>query len=224
MITSNVVTRIFNLKYKNSMGTCFSIDIDNKQYFVTAKHVIENLKDGDSISISRDDNEWENFNVKLIGHSKYADVSVFALPILLNGFALPASSDGLIYGQDMYFLGFPFGLKANIGALNRGFPLPLVKKAILSSIFHVDNITFLLLDGFNNPGFSGGPVVFKKPNTKDFIVCGVVSSYRYELVETLQDGKPTNIKAISNTGIIIAHSIESALEIIKDNPNGVIIK
>jgi hypothetical protein len=30
MITANVIQRVFHIKYKDSAGTCFSIDFENK--------------------------------------------------------------------------------------------------------------------------------------------------------------------------------------------------
>ena len=60
--------------------------------------------------------------------------------------------------QDVYFLGFPYDLTNDGGTINRNFPIPLIKKGILSAI-QVGEVKTLLLDGHNNPGFSGGPVV-----------------------------------------------------------------
>ena len=51
MITATVISRIFHIKFGSSIGTCFTIDVDNKQYFVTAKHVVQNLKDVDEVEI-----------------------------------------------------------------------------------------------------------------------------------------------------------------------------
>ncbi len=220
MITLNVISRTFHIKYGSGTGTCFTIDVDNKQYFVTAKHVIEKLKDGDSVELFYK-NAWAKLNVKLIGHSLNSDVSVFAIDFLIAGDPLPPTTKGIAYGQDLYFLGFPYGIKSEVGALNRDFPLPLVKKGILSAIFFDQPGKFLLIDGHNNPGFSGGPVVFKPSNTGDFKVAGIISSYRYELENTFLNDSPTPIQTKTNTGIVIAYNIDNALDIIRDNPNGV---
>lgn len=215
MVTSNVYFRVFHIKYGTSAGTCFTIDIDNKQYFVTAKHVVENIKTGDTVSIFRN-KQWLDQKITLIGHSAVADVSVFSLDIIIEGHSMPATIAGLIYGQDLYFLGFPFGMTSEVGAINRDFPLPFVKKATLSMI---ENGSVLYLDGHNNPGFSGGPVVFKKNDFDEFNVCAIISGYRNELVETKVDNT-TTIHVKTNSGIIIAYGINNALDLIKNNPNG----
>ena len=41
MITTNILFRTFHIKYEQGTGTCFMIDIDSKQYLVTAKHVVD---------------------------------------------------------------------------------------------------------------------------------------------------------------------------------------
>ncbi|MFH4965675.1 serine protease [Gaetbulibacter sp. M235] len=220
MITANVIARTYHIKYKNGTGTCFTIDFEGKQYFVTAKHVIENLKNGEIVELFYK-KKWQKVQVKLTGHSKYSDVSVFATDILLNkDLPLPTKFGGIAYGQDLYFLGFPYGLKSEVGSLNREFPFPLVKKGILSAIFMEPPAKYMLIDGHNNPGFSGGPVVFKEGNSNVFNVCGIISSYRFELQETYLNNKPTQIKLKANTGIVIAYTIDNAIELIKSNPNG----
>jgi len=97
MITANVISRTFHIKYGAGTGTCFTIDIDGKQYFVTAKHVIENLKDDNEIEIYYQ-NKWSKIKVKLTGHSVNADVSVFVIDLHIGGHPLPATIDGIVYG------------------------------------------------------------------------------------------------------------------------------
>ncbi len=218
MVSTDILSRTFHIRYGESTGTCFTVDINNKQYFVTAKHVVEDINDGDTISIFQN-GSWKNGKVELTGHSENSDVTVFSLKTFIQGNYMQNKSDGLIFGQDLYFLGFPYGLKSEVGELNRDFPLPLIKKATLSAIIPEAG-NCLLLDGLNNPGFSGGPVIFKENNTNNYSICGIISGYRFELVETIIDGQPTPIQAKTNTGIIIAYGIENALQLIKANPNG----
>jgi len=81
--------------------------------------------------------------------------------------------DGLIYSQDVFFLGFPYDIVPNLLFGSGGFPMPLVRKAIVAAM---DRDT-LILDGHNNPGFSGGPVCFFRPNEGAARIAGVVSGY-----------------------------------------------
>lgn len=203
------------------MGTCFSIDRNGRQYFITAKHVISGLQDGNSVEIFYK-GAWVKNNVKLIGHHQTQDVSVFALNQLIPAHPMEASSNGIAYGQDSYFLGFPYGLQdANNVHINRNFPLPLVKKATVSAILNDHVGRYMLLDGINNPGFSGGPVVFKKGNEKEFRVAGIISGFRFQNEPIYVNDNPQNqLTYRSNTGIIISPMIENATQLIDTNPIG----
>jgi hypothetical protein len=91
------------------------------------------------------------------------------------------------YGQDVYFVGFPYGISMAAPKAMGDRPFPFIKRAAISSSIEVDaekHATLILLDGYNNPGFSGGPVVYKDLNVRIdvFKVVGVVSGFIPELV------------------------------------------
>lgn len=225
MITSNVIQRVFKIKNNGSVGTIFTIEIDNKQYIITAKHLATNIYDSAQVMIYHE-NQWKTIDFKLIGHCPDPiDISVFATDIQLTPSNLPSepTCDGIVYGQDVYFLGFPYDLSGMGESINRGFPMPFVKKAILSAIINENNITLLCLDGHNNPGFSGGPVVFQKSNKKEFNICSVISGFHAQQEPIYDSGSPLSMYVHENTGIILSYSINSAIEIIQNNPLGFII-
>jgi S1-C subfamily serine protease len=220
MITTNVIQRVFHLKFGQGTGTCFAIDYDDRQYLVTAKHVIDNLKDNDTVEIYFNGN-WTKTSVRLVGHHKTADISVFCIDIVLCKFKMEPSSGGIIYGQDTYFLGFPYQLQGEYSSqINRNFPIPLVKKATLSCIAKDNTGSYFLLDGINNPGFSGGPVVFTEPKTSEYKVAAVISGFKSIDEPTFIQNQQTQISFRANTGIIVAYDIENAIELIKQNPIG----
>ncbi len=165
--------------------------------------------------------------MKLVGRCEgEIDIAVLSAPIQLSPvFDLPATAAGIVWGQDVYFLGFPYGWYGDIGKTNRDFPMPFVKKAILSCVFTGDKgVQHFFLDGHNNPGFSGGPVVFKEPNKKDFKVASVISGYRYmnEPIFAGEDQVPLMYRY--NTGIIISYGIKYAVDLIEVNPAGLPLK
>lgn len=219
MITANVISRVFYLSNPavGGTGTCFTIDHKNRQYFVTAKHVIATLVAGDNIELFFE-NKWNLFPLTMVAHSALADVSIFAIELVIHGHPLPASAADMAYGQDMYFLGFPYGFRTDIGPANREFPLPIVKKAIASSTFTKDRPMRFLLDGHNNPGFSGGPVVFVPLGGKDFQIAGIISGFYKELNAQGQ------VVEYTNSGIIIAYAIPEAVDLIEANENGTVIQ
>jgi len=224
MITANVFRRTFFIRYGDATGTAFTIDQNGQQYLVTAAHVCGGIKDDDAIYISRLD-LWEEWPVKIVGmgdrEALEADVAVFALPRQISpAFPMPATSKGLMWGQDVFFLGFPYGL-CTTNAPNDGYPLAIVKRGLMSgSRAEGHGFETFLLDGHNNPGFSGGPVVFRPLNVQEFQVFGIVSGYQTENVDVLFEGKRTGLTSPTNTGIVVCPSIKRATDIIAANPIG----
>ena len=153
-------------------------------------------------------------HVKLVGHCEgEVDISVLAADIQISPtYPLNPTLGGIILGQDVYFLGFPYSLKSDVGSINRNFPLPLVKKAIVSLV--AERGHYILLDGHNNPGFSGGPVVFH-PNNRgnDFCVAGVVAGYRHACDPVYKNKSKTKFQSV-----IINPTQESLLPIVLNMP------
>lgn len=146
-----------------------------------------------------------------VRHSNQSDISIFTITETLPTHPLPSSDDGITYGQDLYFLGFPYGMSSDIGELNGNFPLPFVRKGILSILHFNQPGRPFIIDGHNNPGFSGGPVVFKRGN--DFQVAGVIHGYNPEY--RMENGQLTPIEN-TNSGMVIAYSISNALDLIRE--------
>lgn len=225
MITSNVISRTFQLKYVDSMATGVVIDVDKRSYLVTARHFANTINGKVEILI-RHEGDWKTLTTDLVGHAQgEIDISVLAPEIVLcpPTVPLPADMGGIVYGQDAYFLGYPYGLYGDVGDLNRNFPLPFVKKAIVSCIEDdKDNVQRLYLDGHNNPGFSGGPVVFKGQNERNFNVAGIISGYRYDEQPIYKGNSVLPFTYRDNSGIIIAYGIKHAVDIAKSNPTGAV--
>jgi hypothetical protein len=159
------------------------------------------------------------------------DISVFAL----NAYAdapgeLPLTIEGLTYGQDAYFLGFPYGVAGEVNWGDWNLPMPFVKRATVS-LMDTDKNKPLFLDGHNNPGFSGGPVVFWSRGTVgvgNMRVAAVVSGFLSQeepirQTNAIYDGKLNSGPKYAydyNTGIIEAHRIHHAVDLIRANPIG----
>ena len=227
MITANVIHRVFHIRWGTAEGTCFAIDHDGRQYIVTARHVIENFPTHGTIQIYHQD-RWNELPASLVGvGAGAADVGVLALSQqIAPALPLPATGDGSVYGQDVYFLGFPLGLRVDIGDLNRQFPLPLVRKGVLSSLGHKEaGVPLLLIDGHNLPGLSGGPVVFSAPGApaNKLNVAGVISGYRFKWDAVYLGGQETSLVVQYNTGIVIATEISVATALIDANPIGPVV-
>ena len=223
MITANVLQRVFYIQRDQFSGTAFTIDVDNRQYIISARHLFEDVRDSVEVGIFHS-NEWKAINLQLVGHcDKDIDISVLTADNRLSpNLELEPTSNGIILGQDVYFLGFPYGFFGEAGELNRDFPLPFVKKGILSCMqMKKDSPHVLFIDGHNNPGFSGGPVVFIQPDNRNYKVASVISGFRAKQEPIfIGDAPSPQLTYQYNTGIIISYGIDHALQVIKENPTG----
>lgn len=195
--------------------------MDGKQYLVTARHIVVDLQPDGNIQVFSN-GAWVPLPVQLVGHaSGDVDISVMAPGRLLTPPNLPmepiSERARITYGQDVYFLGFPYGFLGEYIFGPNGYPMPFVKKAIVSLF---DGPVFLL-DGHNNPGFSGGPVVFTEPGANEFKVAAVISGYQAVREPVYEGAVETTLTFQHNTGIIVTYAINPALELIRENPIGI---
>ena len=140
------------------------------------------------------------------------------------------SADELGYGQRVYFLGFPFGWDGGAEYINRDFPIPFVKTGIVSAIIEGTD-SRIFIDGHNNKGFSGGPVVFTPSGQQrtQFRVAGVVAHYPTPIAEPVVDkaGRPILDAQsepvayfVENQGFVVAFNIRHVTDLIDANPIG----
>jgi hypothetical protein len=71
------------------------------------------------------------------------------------------------------------------------------------------------IDGFNNPGFSGGPIVFWDFSLHKYEILGVVQGYREEAAKTIVNGQQVDTTYLVNSGILISYTIVHAMDAIK---------
>lgn len=213
MVPAEVYERTFQLWAGGASATCFAADIDGRQYVVTARHVVEH-GDPRDLRITRNGSH-EPLGATRPWLSPRADIAVISLDRLLApaDLTLPLTKDAMVYGQDAYFLGFPYGMTwTPRQLLHQGQPIPLVKKAIVSGEIELGpDHDVLLLDGHNNEGFSGGPVVLVPPGRTKVQVVGVVMGYRVMPVPVSDPTGLTIGAVLTNTGLMFAENITEAL-------------
>lgn len=220
MVTGEVIQRVFRCRYGQWTGSAFTTDVAGKQYLITAKHIVEGATEAFVLEIFHD-GMWKTLPVKLVGHAEHADLSVLAAGDCLTGrdMAVAPDSNGLAYSQDVYFLGFPHDLFGELGPVNNGYPVPFVKKAIVSML-DSESQPIIILDGINNEGFSGGPAVFQPPGSRTWQIAGVVSSYLAMPEAVYSREGETELHHLANTGLIYVAPIGHAVRVIEANPIG----
>jgi hypothetical protein len=194
-ITSNVFTRVLHLRVNagtthEEEATGFTIGVDGREYLITAKHVVARLGDAGTVGIEQN-SHWVNVPVKIFRCDDPVDIAVLIAPfrITLN-LPLPVETVNFEYGQEEFFLGFPYNM-GSPGTINGGFPFALVKKGLISRYVPIDEgkkVGLMLLDGYNNPGFLGGPVVYRDFSKPDYTLnaVAVVSGFKPEVVSVFE--------------------------------------
>lgn len=216
--TTSVIQKVFAISCdQTSSGSALAYPIDGGHCFITAAHVIKKMEP------AKDGNFWISksgrwFQARGTPFFCAPDIDIAILCTLIpsnEDGRLSLSSHGAQLGQDAYFLGFPyFGGAVTYEALdfNEGFPVPLIKKCILSSV----SGTKIYLDGHNNPGFSGGPVSFWNYSEKRQMIAGVISGYLNQWGKVHQFETATENRYGENSGIGVAYNIKHAVNLMKE--------
>ena len=231
MIHNYITNRTFFVKYGQDTGTAFAADVNGKQYLISANHVFPNAPNHFQIEILQD-NAWKILDVQIVGRPEKADVIVLAPSTQIAAkipekYAVGLASVNLTFGQDVYFLGFPYGIFTDVenSAHPNALPFPFVKKAIISARAGTSEEGIWLLDGINNPGFSGGPVIAKdirgaQKMQDPFSFIGIISAYKTSQDQVSDGRQELPIFALGNSGIIISYDAKIAADLIAKNPIG----
>ena len=236
MIATSILQRTFWIKYGESRGTAFTFEVDDLQYIATAKHVIRGMqKTGQILIFNRDSWQTVDVSVSYLPETK-EDIAILApkqqlSPIYpINVIGRDPGRD-LVYGQDMYWCGFPADMPAeyineiNKNDWNGGYPMPPIRKGIFSYVLSREDCEIFYVDGYNTEGFSGSPLVFrclKEGMQGHLTIAGVVSAYPSILRQVVDsDRKPAgNLYYAQHTGTLIAYSLKKAVEYLQKNPSG----
>lgn len=155
-VTSNVFERVLNVRVNldadhNETATAFTVDVDGKEYLITAKHVVKHLKDDGTIYVYMN-HGWSAIHVKIFRCEDPIDIAVLVPPRQLTvNFELPFEKTNFFYGQDAYFLGFPYGIRTDATGANGPYPLAVIKRGTISGTVVLDKTkkaTVVLLDGY----------------------------------------------------------------------------
>ncbi len=194
-------------------ATAFSTVIGGRIYYITARHVLSNVADDDTIDILEND-KWCRWPIRVIGRGKAkVDIAVFTPSSATSYPALPFSTtpladttDGFdLLGRDAWLLGFPLALEAT--KLEHTFPI--LEHAYIADWRKVPLLYWF--DGNATNGCSGGPIFACNQNGERRILAVVSSG-----LDLPGHHAPA--------GLFMGYSAIYARMIIKENPTGMPIK
>jgi S1-C subfamily serine protease len=178
MIPRLILSRVFHIR-QSMGGSAFSVEIEGRQYVVTAKHLVERLSPGGTIEYEGA-RGWITIPITGVWHhpDPTVDVSVVTLPEVIGRtghIELSGHPPGPSIGETVFLAGFPYSM-STIGPNADEPPLPLVKHGVFSGLEPRGTAPYrnMIFDALSNPGFSGGPVVYRQGDT--WVIVAVATS------------------------------------------------
>ena len=219
-VPGEILSRTFLIKVGDTFGTAFAIDYEGMLYVVTARHVVAGLPETKAVIQVQRANRWLNLNTvkTLFPLSEDVDIAVFQTDEkVAQPYQIKSAEEvgGLTMGQQVWFLGYPYGIHSSF---SNGLEAPFIKKGTMSAIDATNpDAVVLYVDGFNNPGFSGGPIVYWDLNKHAYGIAGVVKGYKEDTAKVLINGQHVDTQLLVNSGILVGYGINHAIQAIKQS-------
>jgi hypothetical protein len=212
LATADILQNVFLISTDTGTATSFVINYSGREYLITARHAFKKKNSDNSLVDFKiyHLNNWMKLKGKLLlDKDTSIDISVIMLDEQLQVIKPLEVTKSYSVGQECYFFGFPYGkFFTSYGTT----VLPFVKRAMVSAI----GGKIVFLDGINNLGFSGGPVVVKDPNDNKLKICCVITAYypEYNSVEKRAGFKVDSLRYYGNSGIIFSYPLSYLDEIL----------
>jgi hypothetical protein len=211
-----ILSRTFMIKVGNEVGTAFKVDYQGKVFLVTARHLAAGLPETAATFQFFQSGGWQDFHTlkTLFPHSNDVDIAVFetneklAQPYVIEC----TGTSGATMGQQVFFLGFPYGISSHFA---HGEMVPFIKRGTMSAFDATNRDAIVLyIDGFNNPGFSGGPIIYWSFEKHTYGILGVVKGFREDSAKVVVNGQHVDTNVLVNSGILVGYSIDHAIQAI----------
>jgi hypothetical protein len=218
-VPAEILQRTVLIKVGDAYATAFTIDYQGKLYLVTARHVVAALPDTNATLQVKQGDEWAELHTvrTLYPPSKEVDIAVFETGDKVSTpFQITAVRKGVgaALGQQIWFLGYPWAM----GSRFMNGEIPFVKRGTMSAVDHTNpDAVIVYIDGFNNPGFSGGPIIYWDLGTHTYGILGVIKGYRDDTAKLMVNGGKVDTQLVVNSGILVGYSIQHAIQAIEQS-------
>jgi hypothetical protein len=220
-VPGEILSRTFYIKNGNESGTAFAVDYEGDMFLITARHLAAGLPTENATIQIWQQGQWKDYHTlkTLYPSSNDADIAVLETSEKVKtpyGITPVAPDDGATFGQPVWFLGYPFGIYSHV--TNQETVFPFIKRGTMSAIDASNpDAVIVYIDGFNDPGFSGGPIVYWDFKKHAYRIVAVVSGYRTDTAKTVVNGRQIDTPLLVNSGILISYHIDHAMKAIKDS-------
>jgi len=219
-IPPEILNRTLLIKAGGEYGTAFTLDYQGELYIVTARHVVAGLPQSRATIRVLKSGQWLDVHTvkTLFPASSDVDIAVFQTGEKISQpYEITPSRKGEfpMMGQQVWFLGYPWGIHSHF---ENNTEAPFIKRGTLSAIdASTPNAEVLYIDGFNNPGFSGGPIVYWNFDKRAYRIMGVVQGYKEDTAKVLVNGQHVDTRLLVNSGILVGYGIEHAIQTIEQS-------
>jgi S1-C subfamily serine protease len=200
-------------------GTAFTVDYQGNLYLVTARHVVAGLPESKATILVWQEDQWKNYHTVKTIFPASSDVDIAVIETaekVPQPYGVSSAPGGPTMGQQVWFLGYPYGISSHFsGGIKSA---PFIKRGTMSAIDSSrPDAVVIYIDGFNNPGFSGGPIVYWDFSARIYRILGVVKGYKEETAKVLINGEHVDTQLLVNSGILVAYSIDHAMKAIEES-------
>jgi S1-C subfamily serine protease len=219
-VPMEMLQRTLFIRYGNEQGTGFTVDYRGKIYLVTAKHVVAGVPESKAMIQVWQSGQWKDYHTVKTLHpsSPDVDIAIFETEESIPRPYSVSVTEGLggpTMGQSVWFLGYPWGIESRFKG---GQSAPFIKRGTMSALDATNpDAVVIYIDGFNNPGFSGGPIVYWNFSKHAYGILGVVKGYRMDTAKAVINGEQVDTQLLVNSGILVAYSIDHAMKAIEES-------
>jgi hypothetical protein len=212
-VPGEILQRTLLISTGKLYGTAFKIDHQGQVYLVTARHMVEGLPTSNATIKVWTTNKWEDLQTvkTFFPTSDEVDIAVLETAEKIPKpyeITTDDTGGGVTMGQQVWFLGYPYQIATQ---WMNGTIAPFIKRGTMSAIdARNKNAVIIYIDGFNNPGFSGGPIVYWDFKKHAYGILAVVKGYKEDTAKIIVNGQHLDTQLLVNSGILIGYSISHA--------------
>ena len=167
-----IFNRVFRIKHgDDACGTCFTIKHEDKDYLITAGHVVTGYSKERGLELILDGSGWkdaETFHLERLHVCRKHDIAIFEAPdsLLSQKETTVFVEDLNILGHSISWIGYPFTYDGGLFKTDSGIrPQGIISSGTLAALvapkeLKDDGWEGFLVEGQINDGHSGSPVFF----------------------------------------------------------------